>query len=116
MSARYEFEHENAKFYYPHHVTQLPTGNIMLMDDGSGRPGCMLGDESECYSRAVEYALHHDGDGGGTVKMVWQFAYPDSFSDDMSAPSARTAMDSDANSKIGTGDFNRSHSNGQAHL
>ena len=52
----FKFEHDNERFYYPHHVSQLPTGHILLMDDGLGRPGCMAGSESECYNRAIECA------------------------------------------------------------
>ena len=53
----YAFAHEQEKFYYPHMVSQLPDGHVLLVDDGNNRPGCARGSESSCYSRAVEYAL-----------------------------------------------------------
>ena len=74
---KFLFERENEKFYYPHHVTQLPTGNILLVDDGINRPSCLSGDEIECYTRAVEYALDEES---GYAKLVWQFEYPYNFS------------------------------------
>ena len=58
----YRFAREGDKFYYPHHITQLPTGNVMLMDDALGRPGCAQGSEKECYTRAAEYAHLSVGD------------------------------------------------------
>ena len=53
----YAFAHEQEKFYYPHMVSQLPDGHVLLVDDGNNRPGCARGSEGSCYSRAVEYAL-----------------------------------------------------------
>ena len=115
----YRFAREGDKFYYPHHITQLPTGNVMLMDDALGRPGCAQGSEKECYTRAAEYAftdgaLTADGTFNGTVELVWQFAYPDNFTayapadDDLADDVTQGATDSatdaareDLDSKIG---------------
>ena len=58
----FAFENEAAKFYHPHSVEQLPTGDVLLLDDGNDRPGCKNGgteglvdDEAYkgCFSRAV---------------------------------------------------------------
>ena len=65
-SSDFEFENDAARFYQPHSVSQLPNGNILLIDDGNDRPGC---DESAtdhsysgCFSRAIMYRLDAMGE------------------------------------------------------
>ena len=59
------------RFYAPHAARQLPDGDVLLVDDGNSRPGCVH-DAAECFSRVVSYRLL--GDGAWT--LVSSFAYP----------------------------------------
>ena len=61
----------------------------------------LKGPASLSLSAARRYALDHDGDGSGIARAVWQFSYPDEFSEGESASSARAASYADVNSKIG---------------
>jgi len=63
----FAFEKEEDKFYLPHHVSQLSSDRILLMDDGTDRP------DGQNYSRAVEYEFDSDS---MTAKIVWQFEWP----------------------------------------
>ena len=62
----YAFERDADMFYAPHSVVQLSDGRLMMMDDGTGRPGCLEGDAADdqvspafvgCFSRAAIYSL-----------------------------------------------------------
>ena len=127
----YAFAHEQEKFYYPHMVSQLPDGHVLLVDDGNNRPGCARGSESSCYSRAVEYALvdgrvrvdarsgvlvSDEGEAAakngttnasatyadGVARLVWQFEAPFNFSDPRATNGhGRVNEADDLDSKIG---------------
>ncbi len=62
-------------FYHEHAVDLLDNGNIIMFDNGNGRPGLS---PSEYYSRAVEYSIDASGanpatGSQGTAQQVWQF-------------------------------------------
>ena len=53
-------------------------GDVVLMDDGTNRPGCNDGDDdgsddTGCFSRAARYRLDH---ALGVAELVWQFEFP----------------------------------------
>ena len=75
----YAFERDADMFYAPHSVVQLSDGRLMMMDDGTGRPGCLEGDAADdqvspafvgCFSRAAIYSLD---EAAGVAKLDWQF-------------------------------------------
>ena len=100
LESDFLFERSADAFFQPHDVTQLANGNLLVMDDGSNRPGCYLGVTKECFSRAVMYSLDPACDDGGddaddgadgatattgpeadvacnrTARVVWQFEFP----------------------------------------
>ena len=84
LQSDFQFERPADAFFQPHDVTQargarrrwraarrraflipsrtrarpqLANGNLLVMDDGSNRPGCYLGVGANCFSRAVMYTL-----------------------------------------------------------
>ena len=65
LESDFLFERSADAFFQPHDVTQLANGNLLVMDDGSNRPGCYLGVTKECFSRAVMYSLDPACDDGG---------------------------------------------------
>lgn len=70
----YKFLDQNDKFYLPHTVTELPNGNILVFDNGSGR----LEEEGGEYSRVTEFAL---SDYDLSAFKVWEYRpEPDLFS------------------------------------
>ena len=75
IASDFAFERDEAKFYQPHSVAQLPDGDVILIDSGDDRAGCEADDGAyaRCFTRAVRYRLDARG---GTAKLVWQFAYP----------------------------------------
>lgn len=74
IGSDFAFERDLDKFYQPHSVLQLENGNLLVIDDGTDRPGCTIERTGACFSRAVMYRLDRDA---GAVALVWQFAYPD---------------------------------------
>ena len=74
--SNYTFENDAAKFYEPHDVSQLPNGDVLLVDDGDDRPGCYAlasRGYAGCFSRAIQYELD---DAAGVARVRWQFEYP----------------------------------------
>ena len=70
----YGFPNPNDRFYAQHEATQFPNGNILLFDNGDGRPAA----EGGSYSRALEIRL--DDERRSAVK-AWEYrADPDIFS------------------------------------
>ena len=41
LESDFAFSHDVAKFYQPHSAQQLPNGDLLLLDDGNDRPGCV---------------------------------------------------------------------------
>ena len=70
----FEFERDIDRFYAPHDVVQLSDSRLLMIDDGSSRPGCTVMSAFDgCWSRAVLYELDIDAQ---KVKLVWQFEDP----------------------------------------
>ena len=62
------------EFYAPHNAIMLDDWKILLIDDGSSRPGCL--DSSSlhgCWSRAAMYELDFKTN---TTTLAWQFEDP----------------------------------------
>ena len=76
----YEFPNPTDRFYRQHTASQLANGNILLFDNGNGRPEAEGGE----YSRALELRLD---DVAGTAVKVWEYR-PDP---DIYAPLASSA-------------------------
>jgi hypothetical protein len=57
LESDFAFEHEREAFYQPHDVLQLPNGNVLVVDDGTNRPGCTDRVTAECFSRIVMYEM-----------------------------------------------------------
>ena len=57
------------RFYHQHFVRMLDSGNLLLMDNGNGRPAV----EGGQYSRALELALDWDS---MTATKVWEYRHP----------------------------------------
>lgn len=70
----YEFTDPTDRFYFQHTAAELPNGNILLFDNGRGRPEKEGGE----YSRALELALNtYDL----TAVKVWEYRHtPDLYS------------------------------------
>ena len=62
----YEFPNPVDRFYKQHTASQLVNGNILLFDNGDGRPEA----EGGQYSRALELRLD---DVAGTAVKVWEY-------------------------------------------
>ena len=62
----YEFPNPADRFYKQHTAAQLANGNILLFDNGKGRPEAEGGE----YSRALELRLD---DAAGTAVKVWEY-------------------------------------------
>ena len=62
----YEFPDPTDRFYKQHTASQLANGNILLFDNGQGRPGAEGGE----YSRALELRLD---DEAGTAAKAWEY-------------------------------------------
>lgn len=74
VGSDFSFERDLDKFYQPHAVVQLDNGNIVMMDDGTDRPGCTIMRTGQCFSRAIMYRLDRDA---MVARVVWQFEAPD---------------------------------------
>ncbi len=73
-NATYRIKDPADRFYRQHTASQLPNGNILMFDNGTGRPE----EEGGEYSRALELALV---DYEGTAVKVWEYRpSPDIFS------------------------------------
>ena len=71
----FTFPDPRDKFYHQHTASQIPNGNILLFDNGNGRPKTEGGE----YSRGLELELDF---GNMTARKVWEFRYnPDIFAD-----------------------------------
>ena len=62
----YEFPNPNDRFYGQHTAAQLDDGNVLLFDNGRGRPDA----EGGAYSRALELRLD---EAAGTAVKVWEY-------------------------------------------
>ena len=62
----YEFPDPTDRFYKQHTASRLANGNILLFDNGWGRPDAEGGE----YSRALELRLD---DAAGTVVKAWEY-------------------------------------------
>ena len=62
----YDFPDPTDRFYGPHTASQLANGNILVFDNGRGRPDA----EGGLYSRALELRLD---DAAGTAVKVWEY-------------------------------------------
>ena len=121
LESDFAFSHDVAKFYQPHSAQQLPNGDLLLLDDGNDRPGCLGGTESGaldddlpavsanasartagCFSRAVMYSLERGPP--PVARLVWQFAYPVHFAlDGKYAENATTSFNATAAADGGDG-------------
>ena len=62
----YEFPNPADRFYKQHTASELANGNILLFDNGNGRPDA----EGGLYSRALELRLD---DAAGKAVKVWEY-------------------------------------------
>ena len=62
----YRFPNPNDRFYGQHTAAQLGNGNVLLFDNGWGRPAA----EGGAYSRALELRLDK---AAGTAVKVWEY-------------------------------------------
>ncbi|KAJ8605375.1 hypothetical protein CTAYLR_002380 [Chrysophaeum taylorii] len=77
IGSNFTFERDLDKFYQPHSALQLENGMLLLVDDGTDRPGCTIARTGACFSRAIVYELDRER---GAVRVVWQFTYPEPLS------------------------------------
>ena len=69
----FTFEDPTDQFYRQHTAQQLPNGNILMFDNGNGRPD----EEGGKYSRSLELALN---DYDLVARKVWEYRHtPDLF-------------------------------------
>jgi hypothetical protein len=64
----FRFPNPSDKFYHEHYVRMLDNGNLLLLDNGNGRPT----EEGGLYSRALELALDWDS---MTASKVWEYRH-----------------------------------------
>lgn len=91
----YEFPDPADRFYFQHTAAELPNGNILLFDNGRGRPEAEGGE----YSRALELALNTYE---LTAVKVWEYRHrPDLYSPSRSSayrlPSGNTLINFETN-------------------
>ncbi len=65
----FAFADPSDEFYHEHFVRMLENGNLLLFDNGNGRPLAQGGQ----YSRALELALDWDS---MTATKVWEYRHP----------------------------------------
>jgi hypothetical protein len=65
----FAFPNPSDKFYHEHFVRLLENGDLLLLDNGDGRPAA----EGGQYSRALELALDWDS---MTATKVWEYRHP----------------------------------------
>jgi hypothetical protein len=68
FSSDFTFPNPNDKFYHEHYVRMLENGNLLLFDNGDGRPASQGGQ----YSRALELALDWRF---MTATKVWEYRH-----------------------------------------
>jgi hypothetical protein len=89
----YRFASAEDAFYFPHHVSQLGSGRVLVMDNGVARPG------GANYTRAVEYTLDTRT---MTANLTWQFEYPlNTSAHTLSTRSVKDVEKADVQSAIG---------------
>ena len=75
----FTFERDADKFTASHAVIQLADERLMLVDDGSSRPGCIAStSRTGCFSRAVIYSLDFKS---MTARLDWQFEFDGAVAD-----------------------------------
>jgi hypothetical protein len=67
----FSFPNPSDRFYHEHFARMLDNGNILLLDNGNGRPAT----EGGLYTRALELALDWDS---MTASRVWEYRHPTS--------------------------------------
>lgn len=65
----FSFPDPSDEFYHEHYVRMLDNGNLLLLDNGNGRPAA----EGGLYTRALELALDWDS---MTASKVWEYRHP----------------------------------------
>jgi hypothetical protein len=68
FASDFAFPNPNDKFYHEHYVRLLESGNLLMFDNGDGRPASQGGQ----YSRALELALDWDS---MTATKVWEYRH-----------------------------------------
>jgi hypothetical protein len=69
FGSSFTFPNPSDRFYHEHHVRMLDNGNLLLFDNGDGRPAA----EGGQYSRALELALDWNS---LTATKVWEYRHP----------------------------------------
>jgi hypothetical protein len=64
----FTFPNPSDRFYYEHYVRMLENGNLLLFDNGNGRPAA----EGGLYTRALELALDWNS---MTAAKVWEYRH-----------------------------------------
>jgi arylsulfotransferase ASST len=64
----FTFPNPSDRFYHEHYVRMLDDGNLLLLDNGNGRPAA----EGGLYTRALELALDWDT---MTAAKVWEYRH-----------------------------------------
>jgi hypothetical protein len=64
----FTFPNQSDRFYHPHYVRMLENGNLLLFDNGNGRPAA----EGGQYTRALELSLDWDS---MTAVKVWEYRH-----------------------------------------
>ena len=84
----FSFERDADRFFSPHSATQLNETSLLLLDDGTNRPGCAHATQyAGCWSRAVLYQLDF---ATMRAKLAWQFEAPFRLPNDDATPFAKT--------------------------
>ena len=68
FGSNFAFPNPNDKFYHEHYVRMLDNGNLLLFDNGNGRPAT----EGGQYTRALELALDRNV---MTATKVWEYRH-----------------------------------------
>jgi hypothetical protein len=68
FGSSFTFPNPNDKFYHEHYARMLDNGNLLLLDNGDGRPAA----EGGQYSRALELALDWTS---MTASKVWEYRH-----------------------------------------
>jgi len=71
IASNFSFDTEDSMFYNAHDITQLPSGNLLLFDNGNTRNAVI----AVPFSRAAEYVLDFET---MTASLVWQFRLAES--------------------------------------
>lgn len=64
----FAFPNPSDRFFHQHYVRMLDNGNLLLLDNGNGRPAA----EGGLYTRALELALDWDS---MTASKVWEYRH-----------------------------------------